>query len=174
MIPGGRRSLLVVLALLVALGAAGCGYSLRPSLPSHIRTIHIPVLLNRTQEPGIEDSITQALTEAFVTSGRVRIAESAARADAVLEGAIVGYNLTGIAFDQTANVTAYRLEIALALTLHDRVTDTVLWKYERLAERADFQVPGQVTVELVRENLALRQAAVEIGRTIVSLALEGF
>lgn len=162
----------VFLATLAALG--GCGYSLRPSLPPHIKSVHIPVLENRTQEPGIEDFVTQAVTQAFVTSGRVRIAESAERADAVLEGAIIGYALTSLAFDRSANVTQYRLQIALALALRDRVRNTVLWRHDRIEERADFAVAGQVTQTLAREEAAVRQAAVDIGRAIVSFALEGF
>lgn len=171
-----RRRLrsLAALVLAVVVGGAGCGYSLRPSLPPHIKTVHIPVLRNRTAEPGIETFVTQALTEAFVTSGRIRLAASAREADAILEGAIIGYSLTALAFDRTANVTEYRLEIALALTLHDRRNDVTLWKHDRLQERADFRVPGQVTQTLVREETALKQAAVDISRTIVSLALEGF
>ncbi len=164
------RRLLVLAAVLVL---AGCGYSLRASLPANIKTVHIPVLQNRTQEPGIEDFITQALTQALVTSGMARIA-GPQEADAVLEGAIVGYNLTSLAFDRTANVTQYRLQIALALQLRDRRTGEVIWKQDRIEERADFPVSGQVTQTLVREQDAVRRAAVDISRAIVSLAFEGF
>lgn len=169
----GHR-LLAAVVLLALSGLGGCGYSLRPSLPPHIKTIHIPVLENRTREPGIEDFITQALTQAFVTSGQVKIAESAERADAVLQGTIIEYSLTSLAFDRSANVTQYRLQIALALTLRDRANNTIIWRHERIEERADFNVAGQVTQTLVREEAAVKQAAVDIGRAIVSLALEGF
>ena len=73
-------------ALAVALGVSGCGYSLRASLPANIKTVHVPVLENRTQEPGIEDFVTRALTEALVTSGVARISSNPAAADGVLEG----------------------------------------------------------------------------------------
>ena len=168
-----RRALAAVV-LLTALGGSGCGYSLRPSLPPHIKTVHIPVLENGTREPGVEDFITQAVTQAFVTSGRVKIAENAERADAVLEGKIIEYSLTSLAFDRSANVTQYRLQIALALTLRDRQKNQVIWRHERIEERADFPVAGQVTQTLIREEAAVKRAAVDIGRAIVSLALEGF
>jgi outer membrane lipopolysaccharide assembly protein LptE/RlpB len=164
--------LVVTLALAVALG--GCGYSLRASLPGNYKTVHIPVLENRTQEPGIEDFITQALTTALVTSGMAKIARSVDAADAILEGQIVEYTLTSLAFDSTANVTAYRLSIGLSLTLRDRAKNEVVWRQERIDERADFRVAGQVTTTLVREQDAVRRAAVDIARAIVSLAFEGF
>ncbi|MGH7318066.1 MAG: LPS assembly lipoprotein LptE, partial [Candidatus Rokuibacteriota bacterium] len=158
---------------LVGLGTAGCGYSLRPSLPANIKSVHVPVLVNRTQEPGIEDFVTQALTQALATSGLARI-ESPARADAILEGSIIEYSLTSLAFDRAANVTQYRLQIALALTLRDRAKDEVVWRQNRIEDRADFRVAGAVTQTLAREEQALRQAAIDISRAIISLAFEGF
>jgi outer membrane lipopolysaccharide assembly protein LptE/RlpB len=166
-----RSGLAVILVLALI---AGCGYSLRPSLPGNIKTVHIPTLQNRTQEPGIEDFITQALTTAVVTSGVARIAKDAEQADAVLDGAIVEYTLTSLAFDRTANVTQYRLQIALALTLKDRRNGEVVWKQDRIGERADFPVAGQVSTTIAREQDAVRRAAVDISRAIVSLAFEGF
>jgi outer membrane lipopolysaccharide assembly protein LptE/RlpB len=170
--PGATAALAALLG--VVLAAGGCGYSLRPSLPGNIKTVHIPVLENKTQEPGIEDFITQALTQALVTSGVARIAPSAEQADATLEGSIVEYSLTSLAFDRSANATQYRLQIGLALTLRDRRSGEVVWKQDRISERADFPVAGQVTTTLVREQDAVRRAAVDISRAIMSLAFEGF
>lgn len=167
-----RRLALAALAILTLV--AGCGYSLRSSLPSHIKTIHVPVLVNRTQEPGIENLITQALVQAVITSGRVAIAPSAQTADAVMEGAIVEYGVTALAFDRNANVTQYRLRIALSLTLRDRAKDAVLWRQDRVEDRADFPVAGPVNLTIAQEDLALRRAAVDVARAIVSLAFEGF
>jgi len=166
----------VVAALLAAVAVAvtGCGYSLRASLPGNFKTVHVPVLENRTQEPGIEDFVTQALTTALANSGMAKIARSAEDADAVLEGQIVEYSLASLAFDSTANVTQYRLTIGLSLTLRDRVKNEVVWRQERIDDRADFRVAGQVTTTMVREQDAVRRAAVDIARAIVSLAFEGF
>jgi outer membrane lipopolysaccharide assembly protein LptE/RlpB len=163
--------LLVPLAATVALG--GCGYSLRTSMPAGIKSIHVPVLENKTAEPGIEDFITSALTQAVVGTG-ARIAGSAAEADASLEGAIVEYRLVSLSFDSSANVTSYRLIIALALTFRDLKQNRVIWKQDRVEERADFVVSGQVTQTLAREQVAVQRAAVDVARAIVSFAFEGF
>ena len=168
-----RRRALALLVGLVALGGTGCGYSFRPSLPPGLNTLHVPVLVNQTQEPGIEDSLTQALIQAVVNSGLAKIA-TAQNADAVLEGRIVGYNLTSLAFNSSANVTAYRLTVALSLTLRDLKKNEVIWKQDRIEDRADFQVTGQVTQNLVRESDALQRAAVDVSRAIVSFAFERF
>jgi outer membrane lipopolysaccharide assembly protein LptE/RlpB len=165
---------LAAVVTLVAVLAGGCGYSLRPTLPSGIKTLQVPVLENKTSEPGIEDFLTQALIQAIVNSGAAKIARSAESADARLEGQIVGYALTSLSFDRTANATAYRLTVALALTLRDLRKNEVVWKQDRIEDRADFQVAGQVTTNLVRETDALQRAAVDVSRAIVSFAFERF
>ena len=132
------------------------------------------MLENKTAEPGIEDFITQALTQAVVQSARVRIARNAEEADATLSGSIVEYRLAALSFDQSANVTSYRLIIGLALTLKDLKQNKVLWKQDRIDERADFLVAGQVSRTLARENQAVQKAAVDVARAIVSFAFEGF
>jgi outer membrane lipopolysaccharide assembly protein LptE/RlpB len=170
-----RRGLLaVLLAPMASVALGGCGYSLRTSLPPGIQSIHVPVLENRTQEPGIEDFITQALTQAVAQSGRVRIARNAQDADAVLEGAVVEYRLNALSFNRSANVTSYRLIIGLSLVFKDLKQNQILWKQDRIEERADFLVSGQVTQTLAREELAVQRAAVDVARAIVSFALEGF
>lgn len=169
--PRALAVLLVSLAAAVALG--GCGYSLRTSMPAGIKSVHVPVLENRTAEPGIEDFITSALTQAVVGTG-ARIAASAADADASLEGSIVEYRLISLSFDSSANVTSYRLIIALALTFKDLKQNKVIWKQDRVEERADFVVSGQVTQTLAREQVAVQRAAVDVARAIVSFAFEGF
>jgi outer membrane lipopolysaccharide assembly protein LptE/RlpB len=170
-----RRALVAIVAPVVAsVLLAGCGYSLRTSMPPGIKSIHVPVLVNKTSEPGIEDFITQALTQAVVQSGRVRIAGSAQDADATLEGSIVEYRLTSLSFDSSANVTSYRLIIGLALTFTDLKQKKILWKQDRIEERADFQVAGQVSQTIAREQVAVQKAAVDVARAIVSFAFEGF
>jgi hypothetical protein len=104
----------------------------------------------------------------------VRIARNAQDADAVLEGAVVEYRLNALSFNRSANVTSYRLIIGLSLVFKDLKQNQILWKQDRIEERADFLVSGQVTQTLAREELAVQRAAVDVARAIVSFALEGF
>ncbi len=163
------RSWLLLLALLLG----GCGYSLRGTLPAHIKSVAVPIFVNRTHEPAVEHAITRAVIDAFVTSGRLRVVR-AEDADSVLEGEIVGYRIEALAFDPRANVREYRLWVTLNLKFRDVRKDRMLWRQEGLQERADFRVPGQVAVTISREESALRQAAVDIGRAIVNLAADRF
>ena len=165
------RVLLVLTA--GALVLAGCGYSLRGSLPGHIRTVAVPVFANKTQQPAVENFLTRAVIEAFVTSGRLRVVRPE-EADSILEGEIVGYQLDSLAYDERANIREYRLTVTLNLQFRDVRQNVMLWRQERVREKADFRVVGQVAATISSEESALRLAAVDIGRAIVNLAVDRF
>jgi hypothetical protein len=96
------------------------------------------------------------------------------RADAILDGEVVGYEVQSIAFDPNANVRQYRLLVTLNLRMRDVRQEKVLVDHRGLQERADFRVLGAVSQTISREESALRQAAVEIARSIVALTLDRF
>ncbi|MDY0096164.1 MAG: LptE family protein, partial [Candidatus Vecturithrix sp.] len=68
---------------------AGCGYTLvgQGNLPDHIKTIAIPIFVNKTLQDGVEEIITQQVIEQFVKGGKVRLV-SEDNADAILRGTI--------------------------------------------------------------------------------------
>jgi hypothetical protein len=160
-------------ALLAAVAAAGCGYSLHGVLPGHVKTVAVPIFANRTQQPAVEAFITRAVVDAFVTNGRLRVV-AAAEADAILEGEITDYAVGSIAFDASAQVTLYRLSVALNLRMRETRSNAVLFQQAGVREQADFRVSGVVSGTIAREESALREAAREIGRAVVSLAVDRF
>jgi len=162
----------VFLGLLGAGLLGGCGYSFRGNLPAHLRTIAVPVLRNRTSEPGVENFVTNALVEAFSTTGRLRVVRSE-QADSLLDGEVLGYEIQSIAFDPNANVRQYRLVLTLKLTYKDVRRDAVVFDGV-LSERSDFRTAGQVSQTISREESAVRLAAVDIARAVVSRIVERF
>jgi outer membrane lipopolysaccharide assembly protein LptE/RlpB len=163
------RALLVLAALL----SGGCGYTVRGTLPSHINTVAVPIFKNRTPEPAIEGFITRAVVEAFSTNGRLKVVSSD-QADAVLDGEITSYSVSSIAFDKDANVRQYRLVLVVNLRMRDVRRGGVLFQQNDVREQADFRVQNVVSQTISREETALRAAAVDIGRSIVSLAVTRF
>jgi outer membrane lipopolysaccharide assembly protein LptE/RlpB len=161
------------LLLLAALLAGGCGYTVRGTLPSHINTVAVPIFRNRTPEPAIEGFITRAVVEAFSTNGRLKVVSSG-QADAVLDGEITSYSVSSIAFDKDSNVRQYRLVVTLNLKMRDVRRGGLLFQQNGVTEQADFRVQDVVAQTISREETALRAAAVDIGRSIVSLAITRF
>lgn len=169
---GPRRmpAALVVAALLVL---GGCGYSLRGTLPGHLQTVAVPVFTNRTAEPGVENVLTQAVVEAFATNGRLRVVRPDV-ADSILEGEVTGFEVQSIAFDPGANVRQFRVVVRMDLRFRDLKQGTVLFEQKGFQERADFRVSAAVAENIAREDVALRAAATDIGRAVVSFMVERF
>jgi len=166
-----RARALLLLGLAVLVG--GCGYTVRGTLPAHIHSIAVPIFRNRTQEPAIESLITRAVVEAFSTNGRLRVVGTE-QADAVLDGEITSYTIGSIAFDKDANVRLYRLVVTVNLRLRDLRQNTVLFQQDNVREQADFRVQDAVSQTISREETAVRVAATDIGRAIVSLTVSRF
>jgi len=144
------------------------GYGTRGNLPDHIKTVAVPIFKNRTLEPGVE-----SVVNAFSSGGRVRVVPLA-EAAAILEGEVVGYSLEGLAFDRSAIVRAYRLRLTLNVEFRDVKRSAMLWRQEGLQEASDFQVEGTVSDTVARGQGAVLQAATEIGRKVVNLAVDRF
>ena len=160
------------LALLLA-ALSGCGYSLRGNLPDHVKTVAVPVFANKTSEPAVESFLTQAVVQAFSTNGRLRVVKPE-EADAILEGEVVGYEIQALAFDPRAAIRQYRLVVTMNLRFRDVRRNALLFEEARFQEKADFRVVGVVSQTISREESALQAAAVDIARSIVSLAVDRF
>ncbi len=164
-----RRGAVLLLAALLG----GCGYTVNGTLPSHIQTVAVPIFQNRTSEPAIEGLITRAVVEAFSTNGRLKVV-GREHADAVLDGEIISYAVSSIAFNRDANVVQYRLQVTINLRMRDLRRNKVLFQENNIREQSDFRVQNAVSQTISREETALRAAAVDIGRSIVSLAVTRF
>ena len=66
------------------------------------------------------------------------------------------------------------LVVTVNLRLRDLKQNTVLFQQDDVREQADFRVQDAVSQTISREETALRAAATEIGRAIVSLTVTRF
>jgi hypothetical protein len=160
--------------LLLGLLVGGCGYHFGGNLPPHVKTVAVPVFKNLTQQPGIENTITEAVVSAFANTGRLRVVPID-KADSILEGEITEYNVESTSYNTSLDAQAFRLQVKVNVQFRDVRTNTMLWKQNGLYERSDFRSAGQVsqTISLERDQ-ASSQAALDVGRRIVSLALDRF
>jgi outer membrane lipopolysaccharide assembly protein LptE/RlpB len=163
-----RRAILAALAIALA----GCGYSFRGALPGHITTVGVPVFANLTPQPAVENVITTAIIDAFAANSRLAVVRPET-ADSILEGEVVDYVLQPIAYNQAADVTEYRLVVTLNFRYRDVRRGELLLQEVGFREKADFR-STTVAQNLTLEDGALRQAARDIGRAVVALAVSRF
>ena len=160
-------------ALLLGLLAGACGYTVGGKLPPNVKTIAVPMFRNLTQQPAVEDVMTSAVVTAFANTG-IKVVP-VHQADSILEGEIVEYNVQSIAYDSGSNAQVYRLRVRLNLQFRDVRNNTMIWRQDGVEDRSDFRAWGDVAQTLSQERTgAATQAAVEIARRVVSLALDRF
>jgi hypothetical protein len=146
---------------------------LRGHLPDDVKTVAIPILVNRTTKPFVETDMTRALADAFATDGRLKVV-GRETADSVLEGEVTGYELVSIAFDARANIRLFRLVVTMNVRLRDTRKNVMLFQQAGLSEKADFRVSGAVSETISREEVGLLAATRDIARAVVALAIERF
>jgi outer membrane lipopolysaccharide assembly protein LptE/RlpB len=126
------------IALALAALAGGCAYTVRNTLPSHLKTLAIPVFGNNTVEFGLADDITQSLVNGFL-SGSLRMAQER-DANAVLRGTVVGYKNQVFGYTSAERATEYEIVLTVSVTFRDMVKNRDLWKDDALTVRTTYNV----------------------------------
>lgn len=164
---------IVALALL----ATSCGYALvgrSNFLDPAIRTIEVPAFVNRTTRIELEQRVTQAVAEEFVSRGRLSLVNASNEADVILRGSIDSFNIFPIAFDQ-GRATRYQISITAKIELVDhRHEDKVLWKNDQYRFTENYEVNLATTDAFDQESRAIREIAVRFAEGLVTNLLEGF
>jgi outer membrane lipopolysaccharide assembly protein LptE/RlpB len=167
--------------LLVLPALTGCGYSLvgrGTSLPEDIHTIYVQTLANRTARAQVDQILTQAIIDEFVTRRRFEIVRSGSEADAVMSGTVMAFNVRPVTFAREGNTSgrATEYEIIITANMEFRRTDTgdILWHQSSYQFRESYQVDVSEVNYYNRENEALEKVAGKFAESLIIDVLEGF
>lgn len=154
---------------------SGCGYTQKAQLPSGVETIYVPNFKNEvpqgdrySYEAGLEIDVTNGVLDELIFDGNLRVVQ-AGDADAVLEGAITGYQQEVLRYNDIEGVSEYRLFIVTRLTLRDTETDEVIWQENHFTGDTSFFVEGSSAVS---ERQAASDAIKDLAKKIVSRIVE--
>ena len=162
----------------VGLLLASCGYTLvgtGNSLDPKIHTIQVPAFINKTTRVELEQRVTQAVADEFVSRGRLRLVKAPSEADAILKGSIDSFGIFPIAFNQQGRATQYQVAITANIELLDhRHDDKSIWKNDQYRFTENYQVNLESTDAFDQETRAIREIAVRFAESLVTNLLEGF
>ena len=165
----------VALSLLLL---TSCGYALvgrSNFLDPSIRTIYVPAFVNRTTRVELEQRVTQAVANEFVSRGRMRLVTAPNESQVILRGSIDSFGIFPIAFNQQGRATQYQVAITANIELVDhRNDDKVLWKNDQYRFTENYQVDLQTADAFDQESRAIREIAVRFAESLVANLLEGF
>lgn len=167
-----KRLVLVPFLLL-----SGCGYALvghNNFLDPSIKTIEVPAFVNRTTRVELEQRVTQAVADEFVSRGRLHLVKTPKDAHVILRGEIDSFGIFPVAFNQ-GRATQYQISITAKIELLDhRNEDKVLWKNDQYRFTENYEINIDSTDAFDQESRAIREIAVRFAETLVANLLEGF
>jgi outer membrane lipopolysaccharide assembly protein LptE/RlpB len=162
-IPGGSRPALLALAALAAL--SGCGYSFSSRSNPDVSSIAIPLFENQTLEKGIEDRLTDEISQAFLDDKKLRVVKEK-NADSVLRGRIERYDRTPYSYDADRNVQEYKVDLTLSVLYENRKKNRPIWEDTAMHAWGTYSVspllPGGIEDEAKAQERAIAKAAEDI------------
>ena len=102
--------------------SSSCGYALagRGSfLPTDIRVVAIPQLMNRTTFFDVEQILTEKIRNEFIGRGKYRVVPDAGGADAVLNAEITSITLSPVGLTNTQLASRYQFTINMRVEFTD-------------------------------------------------------
>jgi len=113
-----RFRILAISVLLLGL-LLSCGYySFKGALPSHLKTIAIPIFIDRSAYPGVQEKITDSITNAFITDNTLKLVDES-KADVILNGTIQSVTQRVAAVKSGETVSEYQMYVSLKVVCED-------------------------------------------------------
>jgi hypothetical protein len=145
-------------AFVCAALCAGCGvYTFSGStLPSHLKTVTLPVFLNQSLQPDVAEDLTAKINQKVLTTNLLKIVST--DGDATLSGTVTRYTNHPYTYGsegyRNVNVTQYAVSISVDVLFQDNRKNEPLYKGA---------VSGEGIYDLSTENEAAgRQRAIDL------------
>ena len=167
-------SFLISLAIIFFL--SGCYHlvgSGTSEISSEIESIAIPIFKNKTDVPGIELVVTDAMIKEFTAFSPEKITDIE-HAKTVIQGKVISYSLDTVAADKTNKVLEYRLRMKLEISLTGSDQNNVIYENKQLDDFIDFKVPRDSISRKRQEENARIKLAQQLSQKLITELFEGF
>ncbi|MCF6265360.1 MAG: LPS assembly lipoprotein LptE [Desulfuromusa sp.] len=147
----------------------GCGYHFpgqSGALPEGVEELYIPLFINKTAEPQLENKMTSRVSEVFSRNSKISQVEKSENAEAVLSGTVREYKTRAVSYNSNDDISEYRSTMVVDVSLQHADTErsfwqsTVSWSTEysasddkNLQEDLEQQAIDEITLRLAEEIL---------------------
>jgi outer membrane lipopolysaccharide assembly protein LptE/RlpB len=177
----GRLVAIVLPLLIGGSSVSGCGYALAGrgiTLPAHIRIIAVPQFVNESNEPELDVRLTDAVRQELQSRGRFTINPDTAGAHAVLTATIRQHTPSPAAFNESGQVSRYRIVVVADVTFRDEVKNEDLFRQSvRVTEEYDLGgslAPADLAALFRQDRNAIERLSRTFARDVVTSILEQF
>ncbi len=174
----------LALATLVLLVAGGCGYTARPGLASHLKTVYVKPFTNKIDvtrftvgderfpiyRHRMEVDLTNEIINRFQFTGLMRPAKPG-QADSRLEGELVDFRRDALRYSASQQVEEWRLNVVVNLRFIDLTTRTIVWEEDGFTGDTTYFALGS---NAESETAGLERAIEDLARRIVERTVENW
>lgn len=117
--------------LILSLCIYSCGiYTFSGStLPGHLKTVDVPLFVNRSLKPGVAEALTETVSKEVQNSNILKIVPE--NGDATIMGKVVSYDNSPYSYGSEAghevNVNSYSVTITVEIEFRDNKKDKMLF-----------------------------------------------
>lgn len=135
-----------VLSLFMVIALSGCYSFTASTLPSHIHTVYIAEIDNKTLDPVLGNDIKTSVLELFrKNAGRVRVINDESNADAKFELSLLSYTNKPENFNSSSDVETYRVTIRVSVKFYDNVKEKMIYESKGLSADGTYDVMANET-----------------------------
>jgi curli biogenesis system outer membrane secretion channel CsgG len=171
-------------AAALALGA-GCGYALVGrgiTTDPSIKRIGVPIFKDRTGKLGLDQKVTQKVTEELLRRGRFDVVAAATGVDALVEGEIIAFTVSPIGFGEvagaegspTTQASRYAVTLAARVKYAKTGQDEPIWQSEAFSFRDEYDVGDNPANFFDREDQTIERMSTQFAKNLVAAMLEAF
>ena len=171
-------------AFLLLVVSPGCGYSLVGrgiTTDPSIKRIGVPLFKDRTGKLGLDQKVTQKVSEELLRRGRFDVVPQATGVDALVEGEVIAYSVLPIGFGDVAVASGTQTQASrYAISLVARVKYTKvgqaepIWQSESFSFRDEYDVGDNPATFFDREDQTIERMSTSFAKNLVSAMLEAF
>ncbi len=157
--------------LFAVLGLTGCaGYQLGTGTTPKFTTLFVAPVTTETLIPQARELVTTQVREAFLKDGRIKLVDSPAGADAVLQIALTGYDRAVAVSRQDDTGLARRFDVSLrahATLTNEHTKEAFFVRRPLTAKRGVFTDSGLIPSEYQALPLLAEQLANEVTHSVL-------
>lgn len=135
---------------------SGCYSFIASTLPSHIKTVHIFEVDDKTLDPVLANNLRTGILELFrKNAGSVRIVNDEASADFKIS--LLSYSNKPDNYNSSDQVETYRVTIRVSVLFYDNVKDRVIYEEKNLSADGIYDVQANETEDRHGQTRAIEK-----------------
>ncbi len=182
------KSRLLIVAGLILFN--GCGYALvgrGTIVDPTIKKIGVPMFVNGTGKPSLDQKITQRVIEELLRRGRFDVVQERTGVDALVEGEILRYDAQPVGFTtsdasgnpaspapSTTQASRYAITVTAKIRYAKVNAPEPIWSNDAFQFRDEYEVGSDPATFFDREEQAIDRLATSFARSLVAAMLEAF